>query len=221
MKNTDNLSTTHFQIFDYWKDKHIYADGTVRATYNGKSLQVVTDWGEPMCWGCGKPIVGNYEKENHEEVDYKLLWNDKIVKSELNRCHIVPRSLGGGVEPSNLFLMCESCHKEAPDTTNKMAFFRWIYQRRNKEYYMGVCHPERVLKEVDEELERRDLPCLMSILANIPQAERKDITTRIDLDELKKYTTDNLGMHGFFISHYGTIVVLTDYLVSKLQKYID
>ena len=86
---------------------------------------------------------------------------------------------------------------------------------------MGVCHPERVLKEVDEELERRDLPCLMSILANIPQAERKDIKTIIDLDELKKYTKDNLGMHGFFISHYGTIVVLTDYLVSKLQKYID
>ena len=219
MKNTDSLRTTHFQIFDYWKDKEIYPDGTVKVGYDSESIPVVNDWGEPMCWCCGEPIVGEYEKSKPEEIDYKLLWNDKVVKRNLNRCHIIPRALGGGVEPDNLFLMCEVCHKESPDTTNYKAFFRWIYQKKKHDYLMGYIHPEKMWEEVDEELERRGLPCLMSIINNIPKEDVKDIDL-FDNKQIHEYMDENLGMHGFQISHYGTIVVLTDYLLEKLQKYV-
>lgn len=48
------------------------------------------DWAEAheRCWRCG-------------------------YKSRLERCHIIPSSLGGTDNPCNLILLCHRCHKEA------------------------------------------------------------------------------------------------------------
>jgi hypothetical protein len=43
----------------------------------------------------------------------------------LQRCHIVPRSLGGSKKASNIFLMCRECHDRAPNTTSRTIFFDW------------------------------------------------------------------------------------------------
>jgi len=36
----------------------------------------------------------------------------------LERCHVVPRYMGGSDEPSNLVLMCGACHAAQPDSSD-------------------------------------------------------------------------------------------------------
>ena len=47
-------------------------------------------------------------------------------KSKLDRCHIIPASLGGLDDPSNLVLLCRRCHVEAPNIKDKNFFWDWL-----------------------------------------------------------------------------------------------
>lgn len=44
----------------------------------------------------------------------------------LERCHIVPDSLGGKDEPSNLVLLCKRCHADGPNVTDQDIMWDWI-----------------------------------------------------------------------------------------------
>ena len=44
----------------------------------------------------------------------------------LERCHIVPDSLGGKDEPSNLVLLCKRCHADGPNVTDLDIMWDWI-----------------------------------------------------------------------------------------------
>lgn len=138
---TRRKNVSHFSIFDYWKDKKILDNGEIvgkDTTPNQDYEWVVWSDAEPSCWGCGLPVITKIEEESRpiNECDIPLIWNDRNVKSALNRCHIVPHALGGSDTPDNLFLMCERCHCESPDTTNRHTFFRWVYRQR-KTYSLG------------------------------------------------------------------------------------
>lgn len=65
---------------------------------------LAVDWAEAheRCWRCG-------------------------YKSRLERCHIVPHSLGGSEDPANLVLLCRRCHREAPNVADPR--FMWIWLR--------------------------------------------------------------------------------------------
>lgn len=47
-------------------------------------------------------------------------------KSKLKRCHIVPDSLGGNADPSNLVLLCGRCHREAPNVADSRFMWAWL-----------------------------------------------------------------------------------------------
>lgn len=47
-------------------------------------------------------------------------------KHNLERCHIVPESLGGKDEPSNLVLLCHRCHLDNPNITDPEIMWDWI-----------------------------------------------------------------------------------------------
>lgn len=140
----ETLKTTHKSIYQYWRDKCISSDGYVyidvgypghdsNLVKNKETIPVVYDWGEPECFACRQPINELYESEKYEETladDCDNLWNFPQVKHALNRCHIVPHALGGTDKPENLFLMCERCHKDSPDTIYKDQFFKWVFKRR-------------------------------------------------------------------------------------------
>ena len=49
-------------------------------------------------------------------------------KSRLQKCHIVPHSLGGKDSPENLVLLCARCHREAPNVSDPT--FIWVWLRR-------------------------------------------------------------------------------------------
>jgi len=61
------------------------------------------DWAEAheRCWRCG-------------------------YKSKLERCHIVPDSLQGTDDPSNLVLLCTKCHREAPNVADPRFMWTWL-----------------------------------------------------------------------------------------------
>lgn len=67
-----------------------------------------TDWDEAThrCWRCGT---------RHSQ-----------QKSTLERCHIIPASLGGPDTVDNLVLLCCRCHEEAPNINCKTAMWDWI-----------------------------------------------------------------------------------------------
>ena len=82
-------------------------------------LDVAPDWGDwetdwNMCWCCG-------QRTNH-----------------LQRCHIIPKSLGGTFEPHNIVPLCGACHDEAPDVIDKNIMFEWIKEQQNPMSGLGL-----------------------------------------------------------------------------------
>lgn len=61
------------------------------------------DWAEAdhRCWRCG-------------------------CKKNLQRCHIVPDSIGGKDEASNLVLLCKRCHADGPNVKDPEIMWDWI-----------------------------------------------------------------------------------------------
>lgn len=68
---------------------------------NEAGLSVDASEALERCWRCG--------------CEYKL-----------ERCHIVPASLGGKDEPSNLVLLCRRCHLENPNISDPDIMWDWI-----------------------------------------------------------------------------------------------
>lgn len=82
------------------------------------------DWAEAeeRCWRCG-------------------------YKKKLQRCHIIPDSLGGKDEPSNLVLLCERCHIDAPNIESKTFMWDWI--RANGTSFYDTFWQKRAEKEYE------------------------------------------------------------------------
>jgi len=61
------------------------------------------DWSEAdsHCWRCG-------------------------CEKNLERCHIIPDSLGGLDSPNNLVLLCKRCHAENPNVSDPEIMWDWI-----------------------------------------------------------------------------------------------
>lgn len=98
------------QIFDHWKNRF-------------SELGFSIDWREPGCWACGFHYDDKYDLKHPAAAWSAIL--DCWDKVPLQRCHIVPRSLGGTNGVANLFLMCRECHDLAPNTSIPELFFEW------------------------------------------------------------------------------------------------
>ena len=57
----------------------------------------------------------------------KNLWRQKNEREKnLQRCHIIPNSLGGKDEASNLVLLCKRCHADGPNVEDPEIMWDWI-----------------------------------------------------------------------------------------------
>ena len=216
-------NTSHYRIFDYWKDKVISPTGEVRPYSERKSLCkwdfVVVDWGEPCCWACGERAINDRELtrffDAHPDTEdrefFKKLYALKPVRSKLNRCHIRPNALGGEDSPENLFLMCEECHALSPDTTNRGAFFRWVYDRKQR-YCHGGLAPREMSNRINEELSHRGFPPLVECIAMA-----KSQYTLTDVDE---FLRDRVGSHGGGVAESSLIVGATDWILHDLTRHL-
>ncbi|MCE8012977.1 HNH endonuclease [Halomonas daqingensis] len=76
----------------------------------------------------------------------KLCWRCASKRS-LQRCHIIPRALGGDESPSNLVLLCAQCHAEAPNVADPD--FMWVWLRAHAVPFYGTYWQERGFKEYE------------------------------------------------------------------------
>ena len=117
MNNQKGYKTTKKQIADYWS-----------ANSNICEAMLNFDWSDAYthCWNCG---------------DNKHIGNT----NRLQRCHIIPNSLGGKDIPSNYVLLCIDCHREAPNIKNSYSMWKWILSNRLKYGLTGTYTIQKAL----------------------------------------------------------------------------
>jgi len=133
------------------------------------------------------------------EIDVLNFWKDKIewnrtnvnlsdakeccwhcgCKSKLQFCHIKPHSLGGEAVPSNIVLLCETCHRENPNIDDVEIMLNWIYQAKNVNLF-GVQGHYWIFRGMEECVRLYSFDVFEYILRN---------RTQIDLDRLKTLIT--------------------------------
>lgn len=149
------------KIFEYWKERLA-------------ELGFFIDWGEPGCWVCGYHYDDKYDVKN-PQAD----WNETLKAWNaipLQRCHIVPRSLGGTNNPDNIFLMCKECHDLAPNTAIPKIFLEWA---RNQNWH------------------KRDAAKILAACAlyNLDSEDQASIFELMSSSEFVKWSKDKLGSH--------------------------
>ncbi|ATU67004.1 HNH endonuclease [Piscinibacter gummiphilus] len=91
---------------------------------NADECGLSVDWAEAerLCWRCAQG-------------------------RQLQRCHIVPRALGGSELPSNLVLLCAQCHAEAPNVEDPT--FMWAWLRAHGAPFYGTYWRQRGFREYE------------------------------------------------------------------------
>lgn len=77
--------------------------------------------------------IVDYWSEHEDECGLSVDWSEAHercwrcgCKRGLQRCHIVPYSLGGEDTPSNLVLLCGRCHLDNPNVADPEVMWDWI-----------------------------------------------------------------------------------------------
>ena len=142
--NCSNRKSMPFksQIAFYWREKAY------------EIFDYSMDWGEPSCWAC------NYWNENKPDLedsdtDIKTTFSYWNKHTYLERCHILPKAHGGCNCEANLVLLCKNCHKESPDTKNKLLFQKWIKNRKSW-FQRRIIEIEKAFEELNYSLEGDD-----------------------------------------------------------------
>jgi hypothetical protein len=113
----------------------------------------------------------NHIDESYLGVDFsesrQRCWRCGYETKSLQKCHIVPESLGGLSDPSNLVVLCGRCHRDAPNVKHKHFMFSWIFFTRspfyecshqtkndnlfelffNRKFTSDICHFNNISKE--------------------------------------------------------------------------
>jgi hypothetical protein len=142
------LSISKSEILEFWKD---------RISETGLFI----DWGEPGCWACGFHYGVKYDTRSGDApwTEILKLWE----RIPLQRCHIVPRALGGSDNPENLFLMCRECHDSQPNTSVPEIFFRWARnQSSSRREELRILEAFRSLGVDDDDEKFRIAECMDS-----------------------------------------------------------
>ncbi|MNI55233.1 HNH endonuclease [compost metagenome] len=81
----------------------------------------------------------------------------------MERCHIIPDSLGGEDKASNLVLLCHRCHLENPNVTDPAIMWDWLRAYGTAFYdtfwlLQGIKEYEFIYKKsLNEELKERNI----------------------------------------------------------------
>jgi len=188
MKKKKKNLPTKYKIAEHW------------ATKKKKPSWLSIDIGEPTCWGCGEIWGGDYD------VSKKTTPKEAWQKAPLERCHIVPEALGGSSDPSNLFLMCKSCHESSPDTTDPKEFFEWCHHISStpmglSDYYESLVLASKMCKVTVEEMAK-------TISKGFHLRGSREILSKV---------YDTAGTHGFGYSK-GTRAVMMKKIYNEFAK---
>lgn len=111
--------------------------------------------------------IVSYWSEHQDECGLSVDWAEALTLCwrcaqgrRLQRCHIVPRALGGSEEPRNLVLLCAQCHSEAPNVDDPE--FMWVWLRAHAVCFYGTYWYHRGLREYEFVFKRKPFEGLKS-----------------------------------------------------------
>lgn len=74
-----------------------------------------------------------YWQSRVDEDELSVDWNEATMhcwrcgcERNLERCHIIPDTLGGKDAPENIVLLCKRCHQEGPNVEDPDVMWDWI-----------------------------------------------------------------------------------------------
>ena len=203
---------SHSIIFNCWKDMCITPDGNIvhEKDKSKDDKYILIDYYEPCCWCCGK--LPEFTKKQ-EELYKKLLhsdhperiWDMPNIKSLLNRCHIIPKALGGPDSENNLFLLCEECHRKSPDTIIPKYFFKYIYEHQGKGYW------DKLFEE------SKQFAKYMKELCSTYNKNYNYVDDNFDIQNFFEYMKEKYVSHYGKVSMYTMASILCDYLPEKIK----
>lgn len=91
----------------------------------------------------------------------------------LERAHLVPRALGGGAEPSNLVLLCASCHRKAPNVDDRTYMLEWVNGYAERETQRVVAMVAEVCEKVVARLGGKDEANKMLARLDVPGLHKR------------------------------------------------
>ena len=151
------------------------------------------DWAEAdkRCWRCG-------------------------CERNLQRCHIIPDSLGGKDDPSNIVLLCKRCHIDGPNVTDPEIMWDWIkaYSVPLYDTFWGVLGA----KEYQFIYKKSVIQEIRGILdaANVSYDE----ITGEKIKELQREAADSAGVHfGHPYFNTATMAGINRIMLKKLANY--
>ncbi len=107
-------------------------------------------------------------------------------KCTLHRCHIIPHSLGGKDDPSNMVLLCNRCHREAPNIDDAEFFWDWLIAQETSCY--GTYWFRRASAEYEEIFNESLVDILMAY-------DLADANLIIDLHNYLNTKHPNVAIH--------------------------
>ncbi|GGT71381.1 HNH endonuclease [Streptomyces coeruleorubidus] len=155
---------------------------------------------EPCCFACG------WLSERWNLATLQASWQ----RANLERAHIIPKSLGGPDDASNLLLLCRPCHQESPDWVDPEQMTRWIATReerpsREVETFMAwLAAAERAPDFKD---------ALASVVAEEGAAER--------VSELLRSLLGQAGTHFGIGFSQGTRVAVLQAAANQLTRHVQ
>ncbi|PHR90792.1 MAG: HNH endonuclease [Blastopirellula sp.] len=109
--------------------------------------------------------IVEYWSAHQDESHLSVGWDEATTrcwrcgyKSKLDKCHIIPDSCGGSNEPSNLVLLCNLCHREAPNIADPR--FMWIWLRAHRAFFYDTYWSQRGAEEFRKMFGRNPFKCV-------------------------------------------------------------
>lgn len=133
-------------------------------------------------------------------------------KRSLERCHIIPRSLGGEDVPSNYVLLCKRCHLENPNVYDPEIMWDWL--KAYKENYYDAFWINRALEEYEKIYKRKFKDDIAPFNQYLTDEEAKEFLDK----EMDNYATHHFGQAYL---NSATIAGLMRILIKKLIRKYD
>ena len=157
---------------------------------------------------------------NWDEDSHKVCWSCGVEPGggSLNRCHIIPKSLGGEDLPSNMVLLCVQCHRENPNIKDVDLYWDWLKSRARPKYF-----PTGPMKGLGGLLYwiDRSLSEYVNIFGTDPSSDLLNLRERIgcEIYDFQNFFETNYGYDGQRHSPASMATFLRKWIIQKESDY--
>jgi HNH endonuclease len=164
-----SIKTSKVQIAEYWMDNCPYDEDNMNVDIIDMRFH---------CWNCGN--------------EKRFNGGNDANKTRLQRCHIIPKALGGEDTPSNFVLLCSECHQEAPNCLSKDAMWKWIRSNYTPLSVYGTYEFRKALIEFKRKHGKSFLFDVLPTISGDIQAIYKEERDKVSTHSFNRINTSTL-----------------------------